>query len=163
MRYWLVRMLIVTPIAIGEVIHQAVIQGVSQIGAPWLIVSSQPAFPGYERELSINHTRALLHAEAVKHLDWVDYVLLLDSDVVIQDKDAIVKLKQALESGLLAACVKTKNSDHVLGACALVRASFYKDHLGPTDRPFECQCRRLARFGKSAYVPGIAAYEIPRT
>ena len=159
---WLVRVLIVTPISTGQIISPEVCHGVALIGAPWLIVSSPPAFPGYEREMSINHSRALLHAEAVKHLEGVGYVLLLDSDVVLQSVDAIAKLKTALDSGLIAACAKTKDSDHVLGACALVRADFYLHHLGPTDRPFECQCRRLARFGNTAYTPGVEAHEIPR-
>ena len=158
----LVRVLIVTPIATGQIINPEVCRGVSLIGAPWLIVSGPPAFPGYDRELSINHARALLHAEAIKHMDGVANVLLLDSDVVIQSIDAITKLKSALDSGLIAACAKTKSSDHVLGACALVRADFYRNHLGPTDRPYECQCRRLARFGDVAYIPGVEAHEIPR-
>ena len=155
-------MLIVTPIATGQTIRPEVCQGVSLIGAPWLIVSSPPAFPGYERELSINNARALLHAEALKHINGISYILLLDSDVVIKNKCDIVTLKQSLNCGLIAACAKTKDSDHVLGACALVRADFYRDHLGPTDRPFECQCRRLARFGNTAYIPGVEAHEIPR-
>ena len=88
--------------------------------------------------------------------------LLLDSDVVVPYPSAITEMKAMLADGYTAACLKTKESDHVLGACALVRADFYRDHLGPTDKPWECQCRRLARLGSVAYVPGVAAYEIPR-
>ena len=162
MRLGLVRMLIVTPLLTGQVLHPLVCAGVVAIGSPWLVVSLDAAYPGYEREMSINYTRARLHAEACKHLDGVSYVLLLDSDVVFPGSEAIAKMQALLEDGYIAACLKTNDADHVLGACALVRADFYRTHLGPTDRPWECQCRRLARFGRVAYVPGVEAYEIPR-
>ena len=156
-------MLIVTPLLTGQTLHPQVCAGVASLGAPWLVVSLDAAYPGYEREMSINFTRARLHAEAIKHLHGVSYVLLLDSDVVIQCPSAINEMKDMLANGYTAACLKTKESDHILGACALVRADFYRTHLGPTDKPWECQCRRLARLGRVAYVPGLAAYEIPRT
>lgn len=162
MRIGLVRMLIVTPLLTGQALHPLVCAGVAAIGSPWLVVSLDAAYPGYEREMSINYTRARLHAEACKHLDVVSYVLLLDSDVVFPGPEAIAKMQALLEDGCIAACLRTKDSDHVLGACALVRADFYRTHLGPTDRPWECQCKRLARFGRVAYVPGVEAYEMPR-
>lgn len=155
-------MLIVTPLLTGQVIHPLVCAGVAAIGSPWLVVSLDAAYPGYEREMSINHTRARLHAEACKHLDGVSYVLLLDSDVVFPDPEAIAKMQALLEDGHIAACLRIKDSDHVLGACALVRADFYRTHLGPTDKPFECQCRRLNRLGKIGYVDGFDGYEINR-
>jgi hypothetical protein len=162
-RLGLVRMLIVTPLLTGQTLHPKVCAGVASLGAHWLVVSLDSVYPGYEREMSINFTRAMLHAEAIKHLYGVSYVLLLDSDVVFPYPSAITEMKVMLADGYTAACLKTKESDHVLGACALVRADFYRTHLGPTDKPWECQCRRLARLGRMAYVPGIAAYEIPRT
>jgi hypothetical protein len=155
-------MLIVTPILTGEIIHPQVCAGVASLGAPWLVVSLDAAYPGYEREMSINFTRARLHAEAVNRLGDASYVLLLDSDVVIPYPSAITEMKVMLADGYTAACLKTKESDHVLGACALVRADFYRTHLGPTDKPWECQCRRMARLGRVDYVQGLAAYEIPR-
>lgn len=156
-------MLIVTPILTGQTLHPKVCAGVASLGAPWLVVSLDSAYPGYEREMSINFTRARLHGEAIKYLDNVQYVLLLDSDVVIPYPSAITEMKVMLADGYTAACLKTKESDHVLGACALVRADFYRTHLGPTDKPWECQCRRLARLGRVGYVDGFEGYEIPRT
>ena len=156
-------MLIVTPLLTGQTLHPKVCAGVASLGAHWLVVSLDAAYPGYEREMSINFTRARLHAEAIKCLGDASYVLLLDSDVVIPYPSAINEMKAMLANGCIAACLKTKESDHILGACALVRADFYRTHLGPTDKPWECQCRRLARLGSVAYVPGVAAYEIPRT
>ena len=153
-------MLIVTPLLTGQAIHPQVCAGVSSLGAPWLVLSLDAAYPGYEREMSINFTRARLHAEACKRLDGVSHVLMLDSDVVFPGQEAIAKMQALLEDGHIAACLKTKDADHVLGACALVRADFYRTHLGPTDRPLECQCRRLARFGRVEYVQGIEAWEI---
>ena len=155
-------MLIVTPLLIGQTLHPKVVSSVGRLNSFWLIVSEDAHYQGYERELSINHTRAMLHRQACNILDDHKYVLLLDSDVVIDDPSIIEEMKTKLDNGFIAACIKTKESDHILSACALVKSDFYRIHLGPSTTPNICQCRRIARLGEMCYVGSSNAYEVGR-
>lgn len=152
-------MLIVTPMLSGEPLMPDVVRGVSRLGIDWLVVTSDAPYPSGVREYNINHTRNLAQERARAYVH--DYVLLLDSDVVLPAVDFLDEMKSMLATHHVGACMCTKPSDHILAACCLMRTDdYYK--LRYMDNPFCCQCRQIAALGGVGYI-SVMAHEVARS
>ena len=118
------------------------------------------------REVNINVNRSQLQKQIFGYgLGYSDVIILLDSDVVMTSPDCFERLIEALKDGVICAAAMTKPGDtnnHVVTACAAIRYEHYMliDYLA---KGTQCQCSKIADLGRVAYVPGVAAYEIPRT
>lgn len=154
------RILIATPMLLGQILHPEVIKGVADTGLPWLISTSPNQLSIYCTEAEINLNRHKLQMEAWK-LEW-EYVVLLDSDVVMP-LGAIVDMRDALTDDLVTVAIDTKGHDwgHVITACAMMRRKDF-ERLRYLDGDIcECACKKIARLGKIKYV-GPSAYEVNR-
>lgn len=161
------RVLIATPIKLGQLLHSSVVAGVAaqSVKADWVLSTCTGNFHG-NREANINVNRSQLQKQIFGYgLDYSDVVILIDSDVVMQSPDCFERLISALDGNLICAAAMTKpndTGDHIVTACAAIRYEHYMliDYLS---KGTQCQCSKIADLGRVAYVPGIAAYEIPRT
>ena len=158
--------LILTPLLSGQTLHPDVIRGVSvqSIQAHWLIHTAASYIDHVPREVNINANRQALQQLARAHkLDYQDFVLLLDSDVVMPH-GAVQAMQEALDADndLVCAAIHTKprEGSHVVTACALIRWMHY-ELIRFWDAPTECQCQKIARLGRTEYID-IYAKEIAR-
>ena len=161
------RVLIATPLKLGQSLHSCVVAGVAaqSVKADWVLSTCSADFHGI-REANINVNRSQLQKQIFRYgLDYSDVVILLDSDVVMTSPDCFERLIEALKDGVICAAAMTKPCDtggHIVAACAAIRYEHYMliDYLA---KGTQCQCSKIADLGRVAYVPGVAAYEIPRT
>ena len=117
---------------------------------------------GFNREININHTRHLLQ-QSLKDCG-ADFVLLMDSDVVVTESD----LEALLEAcdGETPLCIDTKpdfwdREHHVCCACCLMRFDDWQkiDYVGTYVD--ECQCSKIRRmfFQNVHYLEGVRGME----
>ena len=160
------RVLIATPIKLGQLLHSSVVAGVAaqSVKADWVLSTCTGDFHG-NREANINVNRSQLQKQVFGYgLHYSDVIILLDSDVVITSPDCFERLINALDCDLICAASMTKpndTGDHIVTACAAIRYEHYMliDYLA---KGTQCQCGKIAELGRVDYVQGIAAYEIPR-
>lgn len=160
------RVLIATPLKLGQLLHPAVVAGVASqsVKADWILSTDSDGYSG-NREVNININRSKLQKQILAMgLNYSDVVILLDSDVVMQSTDCIARLVTALDDDLICAAAMTKPGDtggHIVTACAAIRYSHYMliDYMA---KGRKCQCGQIAELGRVAYVPGVEAYEIQR-
>lgn len=112
------------------------------------------------REVNINASRAQLQEYYRKNLaGQYDFVLLMDSDVVIDD--VVVELmKMEWSKGTSPSCntkgVPASETGHVVTSCAILSRD---DYIGVDfmKNPYECQCLKLPR---PFYVESVVGHEI---
>lgn len=108
------------------------------------------------RERDINVNRHRLQGFVLRHKRDFEFVLLLDSDVVIGE-DALHALLNAWKPGTTP-CVNTKGvpTGHVIAACALISMEDYAkiDYLQDAEL---CQCLKVP---KPFYIDGYKGNEI---
>jgi hypothetical protein len=158
--------MIITPIKSGCVIKPEVIKGVSNqsLQAPWLINSMEPFYTNVGREANINLNRHYLQ-EKIKNnnLQKNYFIFLLDSDVVLRNKNSLYYLKQSLELDEDCVCkailTKQTETNHVVTACAVIRYCHY-ELIRFWENPQECQCLKIAKLGRVDYIPFIKESEI---
>lgn len=94
------------------------------------------------REVEVNINRHRLQGFVLSHRRDYDYVLLLDSDVII-GSDAVEKLMDAWQLGTTP-CINTKGmpTGHVIASCALISMEDYAgiDYLKDAEL---CQCLKV--------------------
>ena len=144
----------------GESLHSDVMRGLAMQTIPInvYIITNDP-LTCVSREVSINYNRHLLQSIARKDAHNSEYVLLIDSDVVLTSSDVVERLIDRLVSktDLVAACACTKPdgySDHVVTSCAVMRRSVW-DVVRYMDRPDVCQCLKIAALGGVEYVDSL--------
>ena len=125
-----------------------------ELGLPRLVCGIEAGW--LPREFRINLSRDLCQRKYMSHyMRDYEWILLMDSDVVI-DVDCFAKLKAQAGIGKTA-CADTKEGkkSHVICACALVHRTDYikVDYLS---KPTECQCCKLPN---PFYVEGAFGYE----
>lgn len=140
--------LVITPISKGEILAPF------SLGLPRLVCSVDVGW--LPREHRINMARSLCQKTFKSgYLKDYEWVLLMDSDVVV-DKVCFEKLKQSACQGKTA-CADTKcvKTGHVVCSCAMLRVDDYikVDYL---DKPNVCQCLKLPN---PFYVEGAVGYE----
>ena len=133
----------------------------TRIGNEILIVSPMPALrKARSREIAINHNRDVLQGMVTTD---DPLVLLLDSDVVMDDPSTVSKAAEYLHANSLdCVCVDTKglrNTNHVIAACAVIKTSKYLE-LDFQSSPGTCQCMLITMICKSAYHPTLTAHEV---
>ena len=152
------------PIIAGQPVPSEVLKGLASQDIPIsLIVSPSPPLRGARsREVAINHNRDILQG-MVTTKDPL--VLLLDSDVVLDDPSTISKAIYYLHTNSLdCVCLDTKglqNPNHVIAACAVIRTSKYLS-LDFQSSPGTCQCMLISMVCRSAYHPTLSAHELPK-
>lgn len=112
------------------------------------------------RELNINASRQRLKDYYMKNLELkYDFVLLMDSDVVIDDM-VVDMLLSAWKKGTTPCCntkgMPAEKSGHVVTSCALVHREDYLE-VDYMRSPYECQCLKLPR---PFYVESVVGHEI---
>ena len=125
-----------------------------ELGFPRLVCGIEAGW--LPREFRINLSRDLCQRKYMSHyMRDYEWVLLMDSDVVINN-ECFEKLRANAATGKTA-CADTKPGEksHVVCACALVHRTDYikVDYL---DKPTECQCMKLPN---PFYVEGAVGYE----
>lgn len=138
--------LVVIPKASDEDISPIVFGGISsQLGCDIeIMVESQPRLLNVNREVSINNCRHKLQERVKSRLKKFDFVLLLDSDVVMESNGVVQSLIHSLERWKKSAHAVTKGivTSHMCAACCLVDWFTYL-RIDYTKNPEECQCRKL--------------------
>ena len=163
--------MIITPMMSGQSIHPDVINGVAcqNINWKWLIHTSPPCISNQNiaREVNININRQQLKDLLYKYpLTDDSYILLLDSDVVMQPNCVNAMIDHLnKDSTLICSACRTKTyvdnqSKHIITACALIRWKIYRTYIHLYENMSKCQCSRIASYGKVEYVPNIQLYEI---
>ena len=115
------------------------------------------------REISININRNQLRGN-IGHIDE-EFVLLLDSDVVMTDPSSVESMVDYLtgnpDIGCVAIDTKGGNCDptHVITACAVIRTKDYI-RVNYLSSATQCQCMLISNVTKSRYLTNIAAKEI---
>lgn len=143
------RVLIITPMMTGELLARG-------YKYPRLVLTERRDYP-FCREVCINETRAELQRLVIdKYSKSFDIVVLMDSDVVVDDA-ALDTLIAAVKHEHTA-CIDTKNEPwpHVCCACCAVSMGDYLA-LDYMDKPKECQCLKMR---SPWYVPGVKGSEI---
>ena len=142
--------LALTPIASGRLLAPYT------LGLP-RVVSELAPLPGVLREVNININRARLQG-FFRRLYWdkFDYVLLLDSDVIVGE-EIVERLLGSWKIGS-APCVRTKEKEggHVVAACCLLHKLDY-DKISYMEKPNICQCRKIPN---TFYVDGVRGCEL---
>lgn len=163
--------MIITPMKSGQMLHYSVINGVAiqNLDWNWLIHTSNPTLNNHvEREVNININRQQLKDLMYNYpLSDDSYILLLDSDVVMQAGcvDAMINHLNNDPKLICSAC-RTKPqipnvvNHHILTACALIKWKIYRTYIHLYENMSKCQCSRIASYGKVEYVPNIQLYEI---
>ena len=143
------------PLPDGGVITREVLLGLlSQTIPTRLNIATRPGVKGTAyREAHINASRQALLSSTTQGT----LVLLMDSDVVLDDPTALAQLLDFKEStGLKAACLKTKGAEqpsgHIVAACALVDADVWR-RIPYASEPLRCQCAKLSDVCASEYLP----------
>lgn len=157
-------MIAVMPLKTGHTIHPEVLRGLTSQTVPieLLCVSSDPV-PRCPREISINLNRHTM--QGLVPTD-TEYVLLMDSDVVIESSETVETLIDYLATHLDVGCVAvdTKNtgnndSTHVITALALIR---YSDYIKIDYYSALCQCLQIGMRMPVVLHPTLRAYEVER-
>lgn len=142
--------LIVTPV--GGV---ACIPAVS-LSYPRLVVSIEPFSPF--RDICINATLSRAQQEFRKlPRGMFDFVVVMDSDVVVTDKD-VEALIEAVESKGGAPCADTKNNSdgsHVFTSCVAMKAEDWLK-IDYMKNPYSCPCSKVP---SPYYLGGVCGYE----
>lgn len=141
--------IVLTPITPGTILAPY------DLGLPRLVSELPPSVQGRERNININRAR-LQEMFLRKCFPKYEYVLLLDSDVVVH-RDVVDKLLAAWAPGATpCAITKGDTEGHVVCACALIhRADYAKvDYLSDM---LQCQCMKLP---SPFYVEGAIAEEV---
>ena len=111
------------------------------LGIPRIVSELAPSFHAM-REVEVNINRHRLQGFVLSHRRDYDYVLLLDSDVII-GSDAVEKLMDAWQPGTTP-CINTKGmpTGHVIASCALISMEDYAgiDYLKDAEL---CQCLKV--------------------
>ena len=141
--------LVVTPIAPGTVLAPY------SLGLPRLVSELAPSVRC--RELNININRARLQRMFMgDYFPLYEFVLLLDSDVVVT-RETVDMLEKAWKP-CTTPCANTKGheTDHVVASCALIHRTDYSriDYLSNI---YECQCKKVP---SPFYVDGAIGSEI---
>lgn len=154
-------MICLMPVKSGHIVHNEVLKGIASQTIPLnLFLNPTHAVHNEKvRECSINKSRNELQRIASKLED--EFVLLLDSDVVMNDPKTVESTIAYMTDGIGCVCVQTKDKldGHVVAACALIRMSVYKA-LDYSSTPSICQCSLIALNCNSVYVPNVLAYEV---
>lgn len=161
-------MICLMPLKLGQKLDSRVLAGIvnQTVSIELFVSTNKPIINAPNREYSINYNRHEL--QQFVPTDCTDnYIMLMDSDVVIEDTDAIEKLVSYLDNNPEINCVSidTKNIgidiNHVLCACSLIRRSCYKtiDYLM---FPHICQCLVIKQMFGNICIPDIKACEIER-
>lgn len=142
------RVIIVTPIAPGSVLAPC------DLGAPRLVSELTPSVTSREANINMNRAR-LQRMFMTRHFPKYEFVLLLDSDVVVS-KETVEKLMKAWKPGTTP-CANTKGHEggHVVASCALIGRQDYAE-IDYMTKPYECQCRKVPN---PFYVEGAAGAE----
>lgn len=138
-----------TPIAPGTILAPC------ELGLPRLVSELAPSVQGRERNINMNRAR-LQELFMRKYFPKYEFVLLLDSDVVVT-RAVFDKLLAAWAPGTTpCAITKGDTEGHVVCACALIhRADYAKvDYLSDM---LQCQCMKLP---SPFYVEGAIAEEV---
>ena len=147
----------------GHIINSEVLKGIALQTIPLslLVSPSDPVHNEHTRECSINKSRNELQRVASNIQD--EFVLLLDSDVVMNDPQTVEKMVNYMDDSFGCVCVQTKDTidGHIIAACALIRTSVYKQ-LDYSSSPSVCQCSIIAMRCNTVYVPDVKAYEIDK-
>jgi len=158
----------------GQSLAADVISGVVSTGLPWLI-AQDVLYIGEDmalRETAINKARSWLQLAASKISS--EYLVLLDSDVVILDAGVIERMVEWLQHNpdTLSVVVDTKDLEWTQGqietspkwghkCCAfgvMRTADYLAMHLSGT----MCQCATIEAMGDIHIIPGHYATEIQR-
>ena len=161
--------MIITPKLPNEIIHPDVIQGVhsQSVKMPWYIHCLPESMENIAREVNININRHQCQVYLKDKLPPSSIVLLLDSDVIMEDPYTIEKLTDMLlsDSSLLAASVNTQvgivDDNHILASCAVMKFSIYQ-LVRYMEIPAQCQCDKIKAMGGNdciKYHLGIKARE----
>lgn len=139
----------VTPVAPGTVLAPF------SLGIPRLVSELAPSVSVRERNININRAR-LQKMFMREQFGKYEFVLLLDSDVVV-DPEVLDKLMAAWKPGTTP-CANTKGAetDHVVASCALIHRNDYAD-IDYLDKPGECQCLKVPN---PFYVDGAVGREV---
>lgn len=154
-----IRVIAVMPLAIGQRIGSGVISGLCSQGMPMPIIicategvihSQRMQLP--DRFVGESRSRSLC-IESVKHTGC-DYVLSIDRDIVLTDKNAVADMVTALdaepETGYVALWAERGNppqsvySDHVALKCCLFRSTVFSD-LNFSAQHRGCTCLTVMR------------------
>ena len=141
--------LVLTPVAPGTVLAPYA------LGLPRLVSELAPSVKVRERNININRAR-LQSIFVTKYFPKYEYVLLLDSDVVVSREAVNLLLKAWTPDTTPCACTKEGNGGHVVCSCALVHRTDYEkvDYLSEM---MQCQCMKLPH---PFYVDGAKGYEV---
>lgn len=152
------------PIKQGELISPIVLHGISsQTIHLNVVVSTQDPDLNEQREKSINNNRHQLQKCIVDYKE--KYIVLLDSDVVLTDKNTIASMMSYLDENNDVGCVaidtknlSMKDNSHVILACAVIRYEIYKtiDY----SKSYQCQCFIISSACTCRYINEISAYEL---
>lgn len=152
---------IAMPIKTGQAISKLVLSCLySQTTTGDLVVNSEDEIISATREISINFNRHKIQS-IIRRLPC-EYVLLLDSDVLMLSNNIVERFIEELEkdSELNAISVETqKNSLHTMASCAMMRWQNY-DSINFLYNPEKCQCLKIAELGKIKYLESANACEL---
>lgn len=141
--------LVLTPTAPGTILAPY------SLGLPRLVSELAPSVKIRERNININRAR-LQQIFVARYFTKYEYVLLLDSDVVVS-RETVDMLLKAWKLGTTP-CALTKGlcEGHVVCACSLVHRADYEkvDYLSDLS---QCQCMKLPN---PFYVDGAIGYEV---
>jgi hypothetical protein len=140
--------IILTPVAPGTIIAPC------SLPYPRLISELAPSVALRECNININRAR-LQRMFMTQHYNKYDFVLLMDSDVVVPP-NAGDELLSKWKPGTTP-CINTKGNtiDHVVTSCALVARTDYA-RVNYLEKLNECQCLKLPN---PFYLDGIVGYE----
>lgn len=151
------------PIEEGHLVNHQVLCGIAMQSVDvGLMLSPMLALEGAQRECSINFNRYKLRGMLSK--EYQGYVLLMDSDVVLDDPCTVDKMLEAMAEdptiGCIAVQTKPELDSHVVTACALLSAENYRK-IDYISSPAICQCRLIAMNLNVRYLDGVMASELP--
>ena len=138
-----------TPVAPGAILAPFT------LGIPRMVSELAP-MPSGVREIDININRHRLQRKFLSLRRDFDFVLLIDSDVVITP-DVLPALLASWKPGTTP-CINTKGATtgHIITSCALVSVEDYSA-INYLDRPDVCQCLKLPN---PFYLEGYSGREI---
>ena len=141
--------LVLTPIAPGTVLAPY------SLGLPRLVSEVAPSVKVRERNINLNRAR-LQEMFLSRYFTRYEYVLLLDSDVVVSRETVDMLLKAWTPETTPCAITKGLCEGHVVCACSLVHRNDYEkvDYLSELS---QCQCMKLPN---PFYVDGAVGFEV---
>jgi len=158
-------MIAIMPLLTGQRIPCACLHGIIEQTVSCEIVPHwQSAYERKEpREISINDNRHFLQSTC-RHYE--KYTLLIDSDVVIEDRLCVQKMIDYLDNNQDVGCVAVQTKaeicdKHIVCALALIRTEIYLI-IDYASNPKDCQCVKIANVCTIKYLSGVTAHEIER-